>query len=175
MPLTEGASVCGYNINDNILRLAIIDWSIPMVYGLILMVLALYKAAEYWKMSTGFGGFKLVEILICDQIIYFLMVIMCCVFNTLSNKVRVDNNNLAAIIEQAGNPSFLCILGSRLLFNMKEAGKLGVNEGTNYRTKSMSTIEFEQPAGSEETSTSDVGVAAEDSGSTGSVSQDSSV
>ena len=46
---------------------------IPMVYGTILMVLALYKAAEYWKMSAGFKGFTLVKILIRDQAIYFML------------------------------------------------------------------------------------------------------
>ena len=44
-----------------------------MSYGAILMVLALYKAAEYWKISTGFKGFALVRILIRDQALYFLL------------------------------------------------------------------------------------------------------
>ena len=46
---------------------------IPMVHGTILMVLALYKAAEYWKISAGFKGFTLVKILIRDQAIYFML------------------------------------------------------------------------------------------------------
>ncbi|EJC99532.1 uncharacterized protein FOMMEDRAFT_160599 [Fomitiporia mediterranea MF3/22] len=163
-----------------------------MVYGLVLMLLALYRAAEYWKMSSGFRGFKLVKVLIRDQIIYFLLAIMCCVFNILNFKVPVNNDVLEMFLQQAGNPSFLCILGSRLLFNLKEAGKLGVNEGTNYRTTSMSTIEFDQPARSEGrfiflfltsyelnveigASTSDAGAITEDSGSTRFVPQDSSV
>ncbi|EJC99535.1 uncharacterized protein FOMMEDRAFT_160601 [Fomitiporia mediterranea MF3/22] len=175
MPLIENTSVCDYTISNNTLRLAIIDWTIPMVYGFALMLLALYKAAEYWKMSTRFRGFKLVEILIRDQIIYFLLAIMCCIFNLLYPKLDVENVILASILGQVGNPSFLCILGSRLLFNLKEAGKLGVNEGTNYRTKSMSNIKFEQPAAYEGTFTSNVKVATEDSGSTAFVPQDSSV
>ena len=36
------------------------------------MALALYKAAEYWRMSAGFKGFTLVKVLIYDQILYFL-------------------------------------------------------------------------------------------------------
>ena len=32
---------------------------------------------------------------------------------------------------------------------MKEAGKLGVNEGTSYRMRSVSEINFEQPGGNE--------------------------
>lgn len=43
-----------------------------MVYGIILMGLALYKAAEYWRMSAGFKGFALVKVLIKDQVLYFI-------------------------------------------------------------------------------------------------------
>lgn len=43
-----------------------------MVYGVILMVMAIYKAAEYWRMSSGFKGFNLVKILIIDQAVYFV-------------------------------------------------------------------------------------------------------
>jgi hypothetical protein len=45
----------------------------PMSYGTLLMVLALYKAAQYWKMSAGLKGFKLVNVLILDQLLYFLL------------------------------------------------------------------------------------------------------
>ena len=47
--------------------------AIPLAYGVILLVLALYKAADYWETSAGFKGFKLVRVLIQDQIIYFLL------------------------------------------------------------------------------------------------------
>ena len=46
---------------------------IPMAYEGILMVLALYKAAEYWKMSAGLKGFTLVKVLIRDQALYFVL------------------------------------------------------------------------------------------------------
>ena len=42
-----------------------------MTYGTILLVLALYKAAEYWQLSSGFKGFHLVLVLIRDQVLYF--------------------------------------------------------------------------------------------------------
>lgn len=42
-----------------------------MVYGVILMALALYRAAEYWRMSIGLKGFTLVKALIMDQVMYF--------------------------------------------------------------------------------------------------------
>ena len=44
------------------------------------------------------------------------------------------------------NPSLLSILGARLLFNMKEAGLKGLNEGTSCGLKStISDIEFGAP------------------------------
>ena len=43
-----------------------------MIFGLLLMVLAIYKAAEYWKMSSGFEGFELVKVIIKDQVLYFM-------------------------------------------------------------------------------------------------------
>ena len=46
--------------------------TIPMVFGVLLMILAIYKAAEYWNMSSGFEGFELVKVLISDQIVYFV-------------------------------------------------------------------------------------------------------
>lgn len=44
-----------------------------MAYGVILMVLAIYKAAEFWRLSSGFKGLNLVKVLIVDQIIYFVL------------------------------------------------------------------------------------------------------
>ncbi|KAL5500883.1 hypothetical protein ACEPAH_9270 [Sanghuangporus vaninii] len=67
-----------------------VNWIIPMVYGTILMVLALYKAADYWKMSAGFKGFALVKVLIQDQILYFMLVILCSVFNIIN--FRAERN-----------------------------------------------------------------------------------
>ncbi|EJC99467.1 uncharacterized protein FOMMEDRAFT_160522 [Fomitiporia mediterranea MF3/22] len=142
--VAENISACNVNVPN--LTVMIIDWSVPMVYGLVLMLLALYKAAEYWRMSAGLKGFKLVEILIRDQMIYFFLAVSCCVLNIMQLYIQPKSNNLASFLEQAGSPSFLCILGSRLFFNMKEAGKLGVNEGTSYRMKSLSNIEFERAA-----------------------------
>ena len=44
-----------------------------MIYGLILLALSAYKAAEYWKMSKSFRAFPLVKVLIEDQIIYYIL------------------------------------------------------------------------------------------------------
>ena len=42
-----------------------------MAYGMILLCIALYKAAAYWKLSSGFKDFHLVRVLVQDQVIYF--------------------------------------------------------------------------------------------------------
>ncbi|EJD03411.1 uncharacterized protein FOMMEDRAFT_156817 [Fomitiporia mediterranea MF3/22] len=46
------------------------------------------------------------------------------------------------LLKEVGSPSLLSPLGSHLLINLKEAGELGVNEGTNYRSRMTSNIEF---------------------------------
>ncbi len=42
-----------------------------MVFECILLVLALYKASEFWKLSKGLTGFHLVRVLVVDQGVYF--------------------------------------------------------------------------------------------------------
>lgn len=37
------------------------------------MVIALYQAADYWRMSVGFKGFALVKIVLRDQFLYFML------------------------------------------------------------------------------------------------------
>ena len=59
----------------------------------------------------------------------------------------VESNTLFAyILDVLANPSLLSILGARLLFNMKEAGAKGLNEGTSCGSKStISDIDFGAP------------------------------
>lgn len=47
-------------------------WSrgIPLAFGLILLVLALIKAVEYWRLRMFYGS-RLIKVLITDQIVYF--------------------------------------------------------------------------------------------------------
>ena len=62
---------------------------------------------------------------------------------------------MSTIFDIAGNTSFLSILGAHLLFNMKEAGEKGLNQGTSCGSKSsMSNIDFAAPP---EAATSDSG------------------
>lgn len=45
----------------------------PILYGLILMLLALSKATTIWKENSGMNKLKLVKILVRDQAVYFSM------------------------------------------------------------------------------------------------------
>lgn len=46
---------------------------IPMIYEVLVMGLALHKAAEFWSISAGFSGLTLVKIVVFDQVIYFFL------------------------------------------------------------------------------------------------------
>lgn len=53
---------------------------------------------------------------------------------------------LSFILDCIGNPALLSLLGARLLFNMKEAGAKGLNQGTSCGSKStVSEIDFMEP------------------------------
>ena len=71
-------------------------------------------------------------------------VLVCSLTHIIEFKVGLENAFLAGVLEAIGNLSFLSVLGSHLLFNLKEAGELGLNEGTNYRpdSRSISDIDF---------------------------------
>ena len=46
--------------------------SIPLVYGALLLILALYKGVGYWR-ENGFHGSHLIKVLITDQIMYYIL------------------------------------------------------------------------------------------------------
>ena len=52
---------------------------------------------------------------------------------------------VAALLGGFGSPTFLCIAGSRMFFNVKEAAEYGVNVGTNWSSYSHSIIRFDEP------------------------------
>ncbi|KAL5512653.1 hypothetical protein ACEPAG_2919 [Sanghuangporus baumii] len=145
--LAKNVMVSGED-NEPPWQLGMVDWLIPMAYGAILMILALYNAVEPWKISAGFKGFVLVKVLVRDQALYFILVIACCIFNIIEFWVVFSNELLAGILAALGNPAFLTILGNRMLFNLKEAGERGQNEGTSYRvpSRTISDIDFAEPA-----------------------------
>ena len=70
-------------------------------------------------------------------------VILVSVFEIIVNFTFESNALFAYILTVLGNPSLLSILGARLLFNMKEAGFKGLNQGMSCGSKStVSEIDF---------------------------------
>ncbi|THH06898.1 hypothetical protein EW145_g3761 [Phellinidium pouzarii] len=133
--LIEGVNICGTN-GAPFPALSALSWSIPLVYGFILMVLALYKAVMFWKTEGGFNGLGLVKIAVMDQAVYFFIVIFCAVVQIIA--ASTDSSvPLSVAFSVLGTPSILCILGSRLLVHLKEAGERGANEGTSFRTRNI--------------------------------------
>ncbi|EJD03182.1 uncharacterized protein FOMMEDRAFT_134292 [Fomitiporia mediterranea MF3/22] len=151
--LVHAQEVTAIRLSDNVtlctvgkalsLQLLIIDWIIPLAYELLIMGLTLARAVEFWQLSAGFKGLTLVKIVVLDQIMYFALVIICCLFNLLQFAIREASVVTQTITYALGSTSFLCILGSRMLFNLKEAGQNGLNEGTSYRLTQTGPEEFE--------------------------------
>ena len=55
----------------------------------------------------------------------------------------IISSNIFAIV---GSASLLCVLGSRMFFNLKEASERGVNEGTDYGSHVLTRIRFDEPS-----------------------------
>ena len=70
--------------------------------------------------------------------------IFCSLVNTIVYAVDSNQFLRLAFFDTLGIPSLLCVLGSHLLIHLREAAEEGRNEGTSYRPKSFSAIEFEQ-------------------------------
>ena len=52
---------------------------------------------------------------------------------------------VGALLQWLGHPTLLCVAGSRMFFNLKEAAEHGVNIGTNWSSYSHSAIRFDEP------------------------------
>ena len=52
---------------------------------------------------------------------------------------------MSAVFSLLGSPLLLCVVGSRMFFNLKEAAEHGVNSGTNWSSYPHSAILFEEP------------------------------
>jgi hypothetical protein len=65
----------------------------------------------------------------------------------LGNEEESTQLSVQLLLNAAGNPLLLCIIGSRMFFNLKEAGKAGLNEGTNVGSHraTVSSIRFDEP------------------------------
>ena len=67
----------------------------------------------------------------------------CCALNIVYYEIDLANVFLTDVLAVAGSPTFLCVLGSRMLFNLKEAAEKGSGEETSYREDvPISAMEF---------------------------------
>ena len=129
-----------------------------MAYGVLLLGLAIFKGAEFWRMN-GFHGSRLVIILVRDQAMYFALqvvllsnyskalslhfrAIFVTVFALLGDLLEENNTVTTGVIITLGSPTLLCVLGSRMFFNLQEAAEHGVNIGTNWSSHSHTTMRF---------------------------------
>ena len=137
------------------------------------MTLALYKVIIHWK-ETGWRGADLTSVIVKDQIIYYLAyvrrslqkvlypdisdhysVLFCSVINIVNYKTSgevISTSNISYVFAVLGNPSFLCLLGSRISINLKEAGESTVDEDSSFQENTGSTLSdphFAGPAGSQ--------------------------
>ncbi|PAV16748.1 hypothetical protein PNOK_0836800 [Pyrrhoderma noxium] len=113
----------------------LVDWVFVFCVGLTLTALVIYKAAEFWRLSAGFRGFHLVRVIVRDQGVYYFLVVCCGILSIINHTLPLTKPLAQATLGGMGNASIilLSLLGSRLVFNLKEAAEIGVNEGTNYR------------------------------------------
>ena len=60
---------------------------------------------------------------------------------------RISDIAMGSILNALGSQSLVCILASRMFFNLKEAAEHGVNVGTNWASYTHSAIRFEEGKG----------------------------
>lgn len=69
----------------------------------------------------------------------------------IGDLINTDNMVIVNVIGTLGRPTLLSLLGSRVMFNLKEAAEHGVNVVTNWSSFSHSAIHFdEHMSGNEE-------------------------
>ena len=82
--------------------------------------------------------------------------VFCSAINIVSTRIAFLGSfpqKGAIILDFLGNSGFLCLAGSRMFLNLKEAGDAGVNEGTdipsnNTPKSTISGLDFAAPASS---------------------------
>ena len=62
----------------------------------------------------------------------------------LAVKFEDDSTLATSLLTGLGSPTLLCVAGSRMFFNLKEAAEHGVNVGTNWSSYSHSAIRFDE-------------------------------
>ena len=74
---------------------------------------------------------------------------LCFVFNIIGN-TNTPQFLAGQALNGLGSPTLLCILGSRMFFNLKEAAEHGVNAGTNFQSHTVSSMAFGEGNGNED-------------------------
>ena len=140
-----------------------------MTYGVLLLVLAIFKASACYKLN-GLQGSRLGLVLIRDQAMYFILFVLTfssppvtypnyddlsdsrstfrAIFVAILSMLgdRIDSTTaVESLVAGIGSTTFLSILGSRMFFNLKEAAERGVNVGTNWSEYEHSAIRFGGP------------------------------
>ena len=69
---------------------------------------------------------------------------MCSVLTILDDELNSESVFAATVLQMFGNPTLLCVLGSRMFFNVKEAAEHNVNVGTNWSSYENSALHFEE-------------------------------
>ena len=85
-------------------------------------------------------------------IFVFSRAICVAAFSIAENEIITSSLVLSNIFQALGDPILLCVLGSRMFFNLKEAAEHGVNVGTNWSSYAHSTeqsIRFDKPRNGE--------------------------
>ncbi|THH02954.1 hypothetical protein EW145_g6658 [Phellinidium pouzarii] len=68
----EIITVCG-SMNGISQLMNVMYWVPTSVFELILMALSIYKAVQFWKETEGYSGFRLMNVLVRDQTVYFVL------------------------------------------------------------------------------------------------------
>lgn len=155
--LPSSGSSCGYELDRhvyaNVVNLTLVVWLILPITGFVLLVSALYKATEQWRI-TGLTRENLMTIIIKDQIIYYLVVLSCSIANMIGLKIATTGLSAGSyvLIQVAiGSPGLFCLVGSRMYMNLKEAGDTQLTEGRANRLfpeTTLSSLEVAYPRGS---------------------------
>lgn len=69
-------------------------------------------------------------------------VTLCSAANILGNVTKF-NAFFAYVLNVCGTPTLVCVVGNHLLIHLREAGDARVNEGTSYRLKTISALNFD--------------------------------
>ncbi|PAV21699.1 hypothetical protein PNOK_0165600 [Pyrrhoderma noxium] len=124
---------CGIDV-DVSPAIQMISWVSVFTYESILLFLVLYRSTIIYK-ETGrrFKSTELVTVLVKDQILYFIAVMVPAIASIIESWLSPteDDDAMIVVMNIFTSPSIPCIVGSLLMFNLREAAQRGVNGGTS--------------------------------------------